>query len=100
MKTINSNDAESRVNKITMAKALGILCVVIGHSGCPSVMRDVIYLFHMPFFFFVAGYCFKKKYLDDFKTFSIRRIRGLYFPFIFYVITFIFLHNVFFFRYL
>jgi len=83
-------------NKITLAKAIAIVCVVIGHSGCPELMRNLIYLFHMPFFFFIAGYCFKEKYLSDLKTFIVHRIKGLYFPFLKWNIIFIFLHNVFF----
>lgn len=84
------------VNKVTLTKALGILCVVIGHSGCPDILKNIIYLFHMPLFFFIAGYCFKDKYLNDFKTFFVHRVKGLYFPFLKWTILFILLHNLFF----
>lgn len=50
----------------------------------------------MPFFFFIAGYCFKDKYLNDFKTFFIHRIKGLYLPFIKWTLIFVLLHNLFF----
>ena len=48
-------------NYITIAKAMGILLMVIGHSGCPQVLFRIIYLFHMPLFFFLSG-IFAKEY--------------------------------------
>ena len=33
-------------NSITIAKALGIILMVIGHSGCPQTLFKFIYLFH------------------------------------------------------
>lgn len=36
-------------------KGVGILLMVIGHSGCPEYLHDFIYLFHMGLFFFVSG---------------------------------------------
>lgn len=83
------------LNKITIAKAIGIICVVVGHSGCPEYMRSFIYLFHMPLFFFISGYCFKEKYLNQFYNFTKQRITGLYFPFIKWTCLFILLHNLF-----
>ena len=36
-------------------KGIGIILMVIGHSGCPTFLHDFIYLFHMGLFFFVSG---------------------------------------------
>lgn len=82
-------------NKISIAKGIGILLMVVGHPGCPSMMRDFIYMFHMPLFFLISGYCFKDKYLFDFKLFAKKRISGLYIPFVKYCLLFLLLHNVF-----
>ena len=79
---------------ISIAKGLGIILMVIGHAGCPSWMFYFIYLFHMPLFFFLSGYCFKDKYLDDKKTFVIHRLKGLYWPFVKYNLLFIAFHNL------
>ena len=79
---------------ISIAKALGIILMIIGHTGCPDWMFSFIYLFHMPLFFFLSGYCFKDKYLDDKKTFIQHRIKGLYVPFVKYNLLFIVLHNL------
>lgn len=93
-KDIMKESLNISIDKVSLAKALGICAVVIGHSGCPSMLKDIIYLFHMPFFFFISGYCFKDKYLTDFRTFFLHRIKGLYFPFIKYTLIFILLHNL------
>lgn len=35
-----------------------ILLVIIGHSGCPNSVYNLIYSFHMPLFFVISGYLF------------------------------------------
>lgn len=49
----------------------------------------------MPLFFIMSGYCFKQKYLSDFKTYLLRRIKGIYLPFVLYSLIFLSVHNVF-----
>lgn len=44
-----------RDNTWDAVKGIGIILMVVGHSGCPMVMHDFIYLFHMGLFFFVSG---------------------------------------------
>lgn len=83
-------------DSITILKAFGILFMVMAHAGCPKILHDFIYMFHMPLFFIASGYCFKEKYLQDNKTFIIRRIKGLYVPFVKWSLIFLALHNVFF----
>ena len=85
-----------RDNTTSIAKAFGIILMVIGHAGCPGYMHDFIYQFHIPLFFFFSGYCFKDKYLCDFRTYAKRKITGIYFPFIKYALIFLLLHNLFF----
>lgn len=81
-------------NNISIAKSIGIILMVIGHSGCPGWMFYFIYLFHMPLFFFLSGYCFKDQYVNNKKTFILKRIKTLYMPFVLYNILFILLHNL------
>lgn len=83
-------------NFITIAKAIGIILMVIGHSGCPQVLSKIIYLFHMPLFFFCSGIFFCE--LNDYnqtKTFLKKRIKGLYIPFVKWSLLFLLLHNLF-----
>lgn len=57
--------AEERIYWIDQAKVIAIYLVVLGHllqtTGCEGGLHNFIYLFHMPFFFFVSGYLFKTK---------------------------------------
>lgn len=76
-------------------KGLGILLVVLGHSGCPAYLHDFIYLFHMGLFFYVSGK-FLKINRGGWKTMLSRRFQGLYAPFLSWGILYIVLHNVFF----
>ena len=81
---------------ISIAKAIGIILMLVGHAGCPQALNSFIYQFHMPLFFFFSGYCFKDKYLSDFRSFAAKRIKGIYVPFVKYALLFLVLHNVFF----
>ncbi|TGX80309.1 hypothetical protein E5358_13200 [Palleniella muris] len=82
---------------VTYLKATGIILMVIGHSGCsvPYAVQ-IIYMFHMPLFFFVSGFCFKPKYLDAPLVFIWRKTKGIYIPYVKWSLLFLALHNVFF----
>ena len=86
-----------RDSTISIVKAIGIIFMVIGHSGCPKILHDYIYMFHMPLFFFCSGYFFKPtNETYQIKDFVIKRIKKLYFPFVKWSILFLLLHNLFF----
>lgn len=69
---------------INILKALGIITVVCGHlfSGVP---KDLIYLFHMPLFFFLSGYLFKEKPV---KSFFKQKLVNLILPYVAYLAVF------------
>jgi fucose 4-O-acetylase-like acetyltransferase len=57
----NLNNAKSVVENILwidVLKGIGIISVVIGHLWPPN-QTGLIYLFHMPLFFFIAGFLFR-----------------------------------------
>lgn len=85
-----------RDDKITIAKAIGIILMVVVHAGLPQMEANFIIMFHMPLFFIVSGYCFKEKYLSNNTDFIKRKIKGLYIPYIKYALLFLLLHNLFF----
>lgn len=81
-------------SRISVTKALCIILMVVGHSGCPTFLSEYIYQFHMPCFFFVSGFLLKDKYLNDMSTFIRRRFKGLWWQFVKWSVIFMFLHNV------
>lgn len=70
------------------------MLMVLGHACYSTYMEVWVNMFDIPCFFFMSGYCFKDKYLSDFKTFTFNRIRGIYWPFVKWTIFFILLHNI------
>lgn len=83
-------------NHITIAKAIGIILMVIGHSGCPQMLFQFIYLFHMPLFFFCSGIFFKEMLSKNSVAIYLKkRVRGLYIPFVKWAVAFLLLHNLF-----
>lgn len=85
-----------RDNVVTIAKAIGIILMVVAHAGIPKLFNDFIYMFHMPLFFILSGFCFKEIYLDDPRRFIVNKVKGLYFPFVKWCLFFLILHNFFF----
>lgn len=84
-----------RDNSVSISKAIAIILMVLAHSRFSEYGNYWINMFHMPLFFFMAGYCFKDKYLSDWKEYTIRRIKGIYIPFVKWTTVFLLLHNVF-----
>lgn len=87
---------KSRNNFISIAKAIGIILMVAGHSGCPAIMNRFLYIFHMPLFFVCSGYFFYE--ITDINSYFIflkRKIAKLYLPYIKWSILFLVLHNSF-----
>lgn len=82
-------------SNVTYTKAVGIILMVWGHSGTISYIYDFIDMFHMPLFFFCAGYCFKESYYSRPVTFVWRRVKGLWWPYVKWSLLFLLLHNLF-----
>lgn len=78
-KTQIRNWHQNRNETIDGLKGLGILLMVLGHCSIPYPLYRLIYLFHMPLFFFVSGYLFKKREWQEFFT---KRYHSLIIPLI------------------
>ncbi len=75
--SLNNKDRE---NYIDVARGICLLLVVYAHAKGPRA--GYIYLFHMPFFFFLSGYLHNTK--TDWKSFLLKKIRNYYIPFVFW----------------
>ena len=98
MRTTVENTSVSRGHnaQVSIAKALGIILMVMGHAGCPGYLHDFIYLFHMPLFFFLSAYFFRDaKVVDSAGQYVVRKFKNLYLPYIKWSIIFLLLHNLF-----
>jgi len=75
-----------RITWIDNAKALGILAIVVGHDPALSPeWRAFLYTFHVPLFFFLAGYLIKPKTLEEpFLDTARRSARRLLVPYLFF----------------
>ncbi|MBO1510303.1 acyltransferase family protein [Metabacillus bambusae] len=69
----------NRVNWLDIAKGIGIVLVVLGHS-VPQI-APYIYWFHMPLFFFISGYFHKQE-----ENFVSKKVVSLLIPYIVYLI--------------
>lgn len=76
-------------------KGLCIILMVIGHSGAPQSLVRMISCFHMPAFFIISGFLFKEKYISDLFGFLRRKMKTLWWPFVFWTLIYLFLHNFF-----
>lgn len=48
-----------RIETADRLKGLCIILMIVGHCVIPEALHDAIYLFHIPLFFFIAGFFFK-----------------------------------------
>ena len=90
MNTSNTFNSDA----VAAAKGIAILLMVTGHAGCPHYLQEYLVMIRMPVFFIMSGYCFKAKYLSDARTFAMKRVRGIWWPYVKWVLFFLCLHNV------
>lgn len=50
-----------RDTALDRARGYAMVLMVLGHCGLPYILRNPIYSFHMPLFFFITGYFFSVK---------------------------------------
>lgn len=89
-------DKQKRIDYMDITKGIGIILIVMGHSlSNESKLKTFIYLFHVPLFFLISGYFIKKESFSDLKKFFIKKIKGLYLPFLKYSLIFVILNDIF-----
>jgi len=95
------NQANSTLNSSRdywdIMKAIGIICVVFGHS-CTNFTNAVhyVYLFHLAVFFFVSGYLWsEEKYADNPALSFAARLKSNWGKYVFASVVIVVLHNVF-----
>lgn len=79
-KSRRMNNKAQRIKWIDTAKGIGILLVMFGHNYLDWKYVFWAYSFHMALFFFLCGCTFKVS--ADFKSFFIKRVKGLLVPYL------------------
>lgn len=81
-----------------VVRGLGILMVVIGHSG-PMSLVHFVYLFHMGLFFFVSGNFMKIKtggqFVEKVKGYTMKKLKTLWLPFVIFTLFILCLQDFF-----
>lgn len=87
---------DNRIKFISIAKAIAIISVVIGHSGAPEIIRNFVYIYHLPLFFFFSGYFQKSPNNINELGFQIKKLlKGLYLKYLYWSIPILLFHNIF-----
>lgn len=79
---------------VNAVKGLGIICIVVGHINIGPV-KDFLYTFHVPLFFFLSGYLFKDK--NSFSQLAFSKFTTLmvpYFAYLFFLTVFMMLKEI------
>lgn len=74
-----------RIVEFDILKGIGILLVVLGHTGISGLPYTYIYAFHMPLFFIVSGFFYKPQGI---KQLVKKRTKQLLVPWLFFVCLF------------
>lgn len=82
---------KQRKEYIDILKGIGIWFVVFGHITHIGFLREYIWNFHMPLFFWVSGLLFNRSKYSNFKNFALHRINTIILPYIiFFAVTFLY----------
>lgn len=78
------NVANNRVDYLDIARALGIILMIMGHIGFGRRFNHFIHAFNMPMFFIISGYLFTLKHQENlpFKEYLIKKFKSLIIPYI------------------
>jgi acyltransferase len=86
-----AKDGSGRCVWIDAAKGIGISLVVLGHMNIPEPVRQYIYCFHVPLFFFLSGLLHRRRSLRELAA---RRVRTLLIPYVLFSIVGLTLYSV------
>lgn len=78
-----------RLDYIDVCKGLGIILVILGHTYyAPQIAYNLIYSFHMPLFFIIAGFTYdnEKNSKNGFLLFAKKKAKSLLIPYFIFAI--------------
>lgn len=78
-------ETKQRFGEIDILKSFGIILMIMGHIGFGDVFDYWIHAFHMPMFYLISGFLYRKSDLS-FKGFIKKKARSLLLPYIVFAI--------------
>ena len=73
---------KNRIGYIDMAKGLAIILVIVGHSSfVPHIAKMILYIFHIPLFFFLSGFTLNVRKYETFSGYCLNKVKSLVVPF-------------------
>ena len=85
MEEIRKSNYINRIVEIDLLKGFGIVLMIMGHIGFGKAFDTWIHSFHMPIFFVISGFLWKKRNIS-FKDFFKRKASSLLIPYCFFSI--------------
>ena len=71
-----------RIEYIDMMKGFAMTLVILGHiSYTPYSLKILIYIFHIPLFFFLSGFTLNVKKYNNFISFFIKKFKNIMIPY-------------------
>ena len=70
-----------RLDEIDILKSIGIILMIMGHTGFGKIFDYYIHSFHMPMFYIISGFLYKNSQLP-FKDFLKKKSKSLLIPYI------------------
>ena len=89
---MTANSKPKRIKYIDVAKGIGIVLVLVGHTGfIPQMLKQFIYAFHMPLFFVLAGFLMavKGEAGKDLKSVILHKAKGLLVPYVIFSVLYL-----------
>lgn len=84
-------EEKRRDSTIDLYKGIGIVLVMMGHIGFGNTSSYIAHSFHMPMFFLISGFLYRRSEGNSFYTWIKRKVTGLLVPYlIFGVINYVF----------
>lgn len=97
----NQPKTTDRIKYLDIAKGIGIILVIMGHTGFLfDNLKTYFFSFHMPLFFVISGMLMNIKHEEDadFKVLASKKIKALMIPYlsfsIIYIIVYIITYNM------
>ena len=78
-------ETQRRDISIDALRGLGIIIMVMGHVGFGNTFYLIKSSFNMATFFLISGYLFKVKSNQSFTLFTLKMLRRLLIPYVFFV---------------